>query len=247
MAKLDLKNASLQVNETFSKSQRVFIDKYINTLIETESFFNYSKYTREIVIDNFRAFASYLVSEIWQNFAGSSNVEVFFNILAPKITKLLSSINNELLTKNIVSDSMSEKQARTLLEEFFNEVYNRKEFDKAQTEYLKIKQELNDISQLVEGLYVSGSEIIESSSFLLEHYLKYKAAILKGMGYDVVLEYVDMQHFDLIYRDSRLESKKQRMEVENIVMNGALKALMPGFNGDISVFYRTCEQLIKSE
>ncbi len=208
--------------------------------------------TKNIVIEYSKAFITRLVSQIWSNFSGfsikenkESNPEIFFNKLSNKISRQLGLVLASLHTKNILSDSMSDYQIKLSLEKFYQDFENRSEFTKAQTEYINLKQDFNDIEKLVNGLRVCGIDLIENSTYLLQHYLRYKAALLKGLGYDVVLEYFEINNFNFIYRDKRLDDPQVRAEIDQIAMHGALKALMPGFKGDISVFARVCDQMEK--
>ena len=235
--KFSLDNANLQINESFRESQRDYIKQFVKTIIDSEDFTEFSKYSKGLVIEYFQAFLSRLVSQIWASFATPDvTPEKFFKNTAPALSRQLNKAKQSLLAKDCLSDSMNDTQVTLVLESFFKEYDDRSEYKKAQDEYVDIKQDFRDIEELVHGLQNSGYELIKNSEYLLSKYLNYKSQILKNMGYDVVLEYYGIDNFNFLYRDDRLADPKVRADVEHKAMNAALKALMPSFNGDISVF-----------
>ena len=131
---------------------------------------------------------------------------------------------------------MSDNDIRRKLDAFFTDYENREEFQKAKTSYLSLKHDFDNIAELAKSYQKCGEDMIASAKYLLELYLRYKEAIFKGMGFDVVLEFYSIDNFNFFYRDARLQNMDARREYENIAMNAALKAAMPGFNGDISEF-----------
>jgi hypothetical protein len=174
-AKYDLDNAMLLVNETFRDSHRDDIKKFVNNLVDSEDFSGFSKYSKNIVIEYFRAFIFRLVSQIWTSFAShNAQPDIFFKAMPFMISRQLAEAKLSFVEKNILTDSMSDQVVRSKLEGFFKEYDDRSEFGKAQTEYIDIKQDFNDIEKLTVNLYGSGSDLVESSEYLMSHYLKYK-------------------------------------------------------------------------
>lgn len=242
--KYDIESSEQLINEAFRESQRPFITSYVKSLVETEDFSKFSKYTRGLVIEYCTGFLNRLVSQIWLYFSGNeSSTESFFAPMSVTMSRQLTRISNDLLARNLVSDLMSESAIRKKLDVFFNEYEDRAEFKKTQTEYIKIKNDFETIIELTEAFRSSGRQMINSAEKLLETYLKYKEEIFKGMGFDVVLEYYDVDNFSFIYRDERLQNATERNKYELIAMNTALKAMMPGYDGDISNFAKICEDL----
>lgn len=244
--KYDLDSSTLLLNQAFrnNKTHLEYINNYIKSVLDTEDFSMFSKYTKNIIISYFKAFLNRLVSQIWKSFAVTeSKPDQFFGQLSSQIGRQLNRAKKNLLSNNKITDTMSERMMCSELDKFFKEYEDRAEFTKAQNDYLSVKQRFSNIHDLMAALHSCGEEMVENAEYLLSTYIKYKAAILKGMGYDIVLEYYSIDNFNFIYRDPRLQDATFKEEVEHLAMNAALKATMPGFNGDISVFEHMLEDL----
>jgi hypothetical protein len=242
--KYDLESSESLLKETFRESQLIYVNSYVRALIETEDFSEFSKHTKNLVIEYFSGFLNRLVAQIWQYFsANSSTPATFFDPMTVVMSKQLAKIKQQLLAKNLISDLMSEAAIRNKLESFFNEYEDRAEFKKAQNGYINIKHDFENITELTKSFRDCGQQMIKSSEILLSTYLRYKEAIFKGMGFDVVLEYYDVDNFNFVYRDPRLHDPEERRKYEIVAMNGALKALMPGYDGDISNFAEICKNI----
>ena len=242
--KYNLDDANLLFNETFRESQRDAMKHFIKSIVDTEDYSGFSRYTKNLVIEYMLAFMTRLVSQIWASYASTDTTpEKFFTKISGSLSRQLNKVKQALLDKNCLSDVMLDPQIILQLDRFFKEYEDRSEYSKAQAEYIDLKQDFLDIEELVKGLYSTGEELIEHSQFLLEKYLKHKETVLKKMGYDVALDYQGIDNFSFLYRDARLADPKVRAEVEAQAMNQALKALMPSFRGDISAFAKICENI----
>ncbi len=235
--KYDFTSSENLLKESFGDTQLLYVESLVNSILETESFVDFSKYTKGVAVIYFKAFLYRLTSLIWVNYADyNSNIETFFKPMTSAMVKQVATIKKELLERKILSDAMSETQMAAQLATFFQEYESRVEFKKIQKSYLIIKEQFERIIELSQSFYNCGEHLVKCAADLTSLYLRYKEAIFKGMGFDVALEYFSVDRFAFIYRDARLQDPEKRTEYERIVMNAALKAAMPGFDGDITVF-----------
>lgn len=233
----NLESSEILLNETFQKSQLPYINSYVKSLIETEDFSQFSRYTQSLVREYFQSFLNKLVAQIWLYFSANEHrPEIFFAPMTVVMSFQLSKLKKNLLEKNMLHDIMSEQEMRRKLNSFLSEHEDRAEFHKTKTSYLGLRHDFDNIAELAKSYQSCGQEMISSVKYLLELYLRYKEAIFKGMGFDVILEFYSVDNFNFIYRDERLQNPEARQEYEKIAMNAALKAAMPGFDGDIAEF-----------
>lgn len=242
--KYDIESSESLLKEAFRESQLNYINSFVKSLIETEDFSEFTTHTKGLVVEYFTGYINRLVAQIWLYFSSPGSMpEDFFAPTVSLMSRQIAKIKKTLLERKLVSDLMSESAMRRKLDDFFNEHEDRAEFKKAQVGYLGLKQEFDTIIELTKAFDVSGKQMVKSAEVLIETYLRYKEAIFKAMRFDVVLEYYNVDHFNFVYRDSRLQDLDERKKYETIAMNGALKALMPGYNGDISTFEQICASL----
>lgn len=233
----NLESSEILLSETFQKSQLPYINSYVKSLIETEDFSQFGRYSQVVVREYFQSFLNRLVAQIWLYFsANESRPEVFFAPMTVLMSFQLARLKKNLLEKNALHDIMSEQEMRRKLNAFLSEYEDRAEFHQTKTAYLGLKHDFDNIAELAKSYQNCGEQMISSVRYLLELYLRYKEAIFKGMGFDVALEFYSVDNFNFIYRDERLQNAEARSEYERIAMNAALKAAMPGFNGDVAEF-----------
>lgn len=242
LQKHNLASSEKMFESTFNENQIISVRAFIGTLLETEDFTDFSKYTRVLVSEYFKAFLYRLTSLIWMHYSEfEDKVDEFFKPMTGVMARQISGIKKELKDKDLLTDVMSDHQIGVVLTNFFYDYEYRAEFKRIQKEYLIIRQQFNDIVDLTHSFSQCGENLTKSAADLTELYLKYKEAIFKGMGFDVELHYLAIDNFTFTYRDARLQDEAQRKQYERIIMNASLKAAMPGFDGDISVF----ENLLK--
>lgn len=233
----DLSSAKGLLAETFRDNQITYIESLAKSILETEDFYVFSKYTRNFVREFFEAFIYRISCNIWVHFSDYNiSVEQYFKKLSPKMAHHIAIVKKDLLAKNIINDFMSDEALKYKLTSYFDEYENREEFNRVQADYVNIKNEFDNIIRLAHSFYECGSNMVTRAEGLFSLYLKYKEAIFKGMGFDVKLEFTSIDNFNFIYNDDRLSDPTERERYEYIVMNAALKAAMPGFDGNIDVF-----------
>lgn len=129
--KYDFASSENLLKETFRDTQLLQVESLVNSILETESFTEFGKYTKGIVSIYFKAFLYRLTSLIWAHYANyDSNIEEFFKPMTVVMAKQVATIKHELINKSILSDVMSESKMAAQLQEFFQEYESRVEFKK---------------------------------------------------------------------------------------------------------------------
>lgn len=242
--KYELSASKAAFDQTFKDSHNQQMNSLITSILDTEGFDSFGKYNKEFVLEYFKSFLFRLTSNIWKHYADYNvDLQKFFATMTPLLIKHIGNIKRELEAQDLISEMMTDDVIRKKLNHFFMEYENKKEFLRIQKGYINIKKSFNYISDLAHCFYSTGKQMVAHSEELMEQYLKYKEAVYHGMGFDVKLEYVSADNFNFVYNDQRLNNAEERAKYEQVVMNAALKAAMPGFDGDINVFARIVANL----
>ena len=108
------------LKDTFRDAQLIQIESFINSILETEDFSEFSKYTKYSVTMHFKGFLYRLTSLIWMNYADyESNIEEFFRPMTNAMAKQIATIKLELKNKKLLTDVMSDKQLDDCVGRFF--------------------------------------------------------------------------------------------------------------------------------
>jgi len=238
-----LDDAKIRLAKLFGKKIAHEIYRYSVSMMDTEKYIMFTKYVRNIVKDYLHAFLLNLICDYWEKNQESLDSETkkkplsYIQQYSFNLQKKLYNISLSLVGKRLVFDYMSTKAIQEKLVDFFSNINPDDTIREHIKELATFKSTITTSEMDVAGIKNVLESKKETLRFLLKLYLTIKETIYKELGYDVELEYNDIDDFKFTYKDARLEEGSEEFLVlEYQIMQETIKIIEPEGDGNIVTF-----------